>query len=81
MVEQEQEFMSDEMFIDTTNNMHNIIPHLYLSGYRPTEKLEVLKQNEIKTILTVADAFEHLFPNDFTYKTINIIDNHTEDIS
>ena len=43
MVEQEQEFMSDEMFIDTTNNMHNIIPHLYLSGYRPTEKLEVLK--------------------------------------
>ena len=60
--------------------MTEILPNLYLSGFRPTENLDSLKANKIKAILTVANDFEPVFPKDFTYKTIVIEDDEREDI-
>jgi hypothetical protein len=56
------------------NEMSEILPNLYLSGYHSACHLDVLRFYNISSILTVADNLESMFPDDMSYKTVSIID-------
>ncbi len=51
--EDEEVELSSEDFMETMKTMNQILPNIYLSGYRGSEDLEMLKQNNIKGILNV----------------------------
>ncbi|CDW77446.1 dual specificity protein phosphatase 1 [Stylonychia lemnae] len=73
--ENDFKYMTDQDYLAQKKEMNLIMPNLYLSGIEPTFQLHYLQKENIKSILTVANLIEPMFPDDFEYKIIDIDDN------
>ncbi|RUS16415.1 protein-tyrosine phosphatase-like protein [Jimgerdemannia flammicorona] len=58
---------------------NEVIPGLYIGGYAASEDLNHLKENKITHILSLG-SFTPVFPDQFSYKVIDIEDMPTENI-
>ena len=55
--------------------MNKIQDKLFLGNIKSASDLQMLKKCNITHILQVASGIKPFFPNDITYKVINVLDN------
>lgn len=83
-IQKKQEYNSMIEFLKgrkVVNDISEIIPNkLYLGNYYSATLKEALKEKGITHILMVGYYLSEIYPNDFTYKSIEIDDAEQEDI-
>jgi dual specificity protein phosphatase 1B len=57
--------------------MNKVIDRLFLGNLQASQDSQLLQQNGITHILTVASGIKPFYPNLFVYKIINVADNST----
>lgn len=65
----------------TNNTPAQITESLYLGSVGAAFTLPVLNQLGVTHILTVADNLQPMFPEEFVYKTVSLLDNANQDLT
>eukprot|EP01129_Flabellula_baltica_P017614 TRINITY_DN9815_c0_g1_i1.p1 TRINITY_DN9815_c0_g1~~TRINITY_DN9815_c0_g1_i1.p1 ORF type:complete len:156 (+),score=28.87 TRINITY_DN9815_c0_g1_i1:52-519(+) len=72
--------MDEEKAYQERNYQHQIREHLYITNYFGAKNKTQLEDNQITHILIIGQNLKQWYPNDFTYKQIEIPDNANVDI-